>query len=77
MKAYRTVDRGIAMMIGGGNQVLANQGQAARGPLDPDATWTSWANFANKVYHFWRLVGPQLWESRQRASSQVTSRGPC
>eukprot|EP00971_Amphidinium_carterae_P003232 63736-Amphidinium_carterae.1 len=41
---------------------LANQGTAAHGPLDLDATWTRWADFANKVYHFWRLVGPQLRE---------------
>eukprot|EP00971_Amphidinium_carterae_P061504 1217423-Amphidinium_carterae.1 len=41
---------------------LANQGTAAHGPLDPHATWTRLADFANKVYHFsnWRLVGPQL-----------------
>eukprot|EP00971_Amphidinium_carterae_P325884 6456414-Amphidinium_carterae.1 len=28
--------------------------------LAPDATWDNWADFANKVFHFWRLVGPQL-----------------
>eukprot|EP00971_Amphidinium_carterae_P186560 3703466-Amphidinium_carterae.2 len=41
-----------------GNQqaaVLANQGTAQRDPLDPDATWPTWADFAMKVYHFWRL----------------------
>eukprot|EP00971_Amphidinium_carterae_P014375 283912-Amphidinium_carterae.1 len=41
--------------------VLANHCTAAHGSLDPNATWTSWADFANKVHHFWRLVGPQLW----------------
>eukprot|EP00971_Amphidinium_carterae_P328060 6459755-Amphidinium_carterae.2 len=42
--------------------MLANPGTAAYGPLDPDAAWTSWADFAKKVYHVWRLVGPQLRE---------------
>eukprot|EP00971_Amphidinium_carterae_P105755 2094397-Amphidinium_carterae.1 len=32
------------------------------GPLEPDAHWLSWADFANKVYHIWRLDGPQLRE---------------
>eukprot|EP00971_Amphidinium_carterae_P026209 516784-Amphidinium_carterae.2 len=36
--------------------VPANQGTAAHGPLEPDATWARWADFANKVFHFWRLV---------------------
>eukprot|EP00971_Amphidinium_carterae_P118267 2342994-Amphidinium_carterae.1 len=27
-----------------------------------DRTWLSWADFANKVFHFWRLVGPNLRE---------------
>eukprot|EP00971_Amphidinium_carterae_P247924 4923033-Amphidinium_carterae.1 len=39
--------------------VLANQGTAAHGLLEPDATWTHWADFVNKVFHFWHLVGPQ------------------
>eukprot|EP00971_Amphidinium_carterae_P202484 4017731-Amphidinium_carterae.1 len=30
------------------------------GPLEPDPVWLSWQDFAMKVYHFWRLVGPQL-----------------
>eukprot|EP00971_Amphidinium_carterae_P190133 3773974-Amphidinium_carterae.1 len=41
----------------------ANQGTvrtAAHGMLAPDATWTNWADFANKVYHYWGIVGPQL-----------------
>eukprot|EP00971_Amphidinium_carterae_P106430 2108194-Amphidinium_carterae.2 len=41
-----------------GNQqadVLANQGTAQHGPLDADATWLTWADFAMNVYHFWRL----------------------
>eukprot|EP00971_Amphidinium_carterae_P060485 1197160-Amphidinium_carterae.1 len=46
-----------------GNQqadVPANQGMAQHGPLEPDPTWLTWADFANKVYHFWLQVGPQL-----------------
>eukprot|EP00971_Amphidinium_carterae_P090332 1788686-Amphidinium_carterae.4 len=35
---------------------LANEGTAAHGPLEPDATWLKWTDFANKVYHVWRLV---------------------
>eukprot|EP00971_Amphidinium_carterae_P166192 3293942-Amphidinium_carterae.1 len=42
--------------------ILANAGTAAHGPLEPDGSWTRWADFANKVYHVWRLVGPQLRE---------------
>eukprot|EP00971_Amphidinium_carterae_P274226 5442339-Amphidinium_carterae.1 len=56
-----TVDRGVVTAEdhhgNGQADVLANQGTAAHGPLDPDATWTRWADFADKVYHFWRLVG--------------------
>eukprot|EP00971_Amphidinium_carterae_P101286 2004525-Amphidinium_carterae.1 len=57
-----------------GNQqadVLANQGTAQHGPLDPDATWLSWADFATKVYHFWSLVGPQL---RERLEEEPRAR---
>eukprot|EP00971_Amphidinium_carterae_P304352 6048193-Amphidinium_carterae.1 len=46
-----------------GNQqadLLANQGTAQHGPLEPDPVWPTWQDFAMKVYHFWRLVGPQL-----------------
>eukprot|EP00971_Amphidinium_carterae_P180713 3584317-Amphidinium_carterae.1 len=28
-----------------GTLMLANQGIAAHGPLEPDATWTRWADF--------------------------------
>eukprot|EP00971_Amphidinium_carterae_P016043 316214-Amphidinium_carterae.1 len=40
---------------------LANQATAPHNPLDPDATWICCADFANKVYHVWRIVDPQLW----------------
>eukprot|EP00971_Amphidinium_carterae_P188075 3733067-Amphidinium_carterae.1 len=40
--------------------LVANLGTDACGPLAPDASWTSWADFANKVYDFWRIVGRQL-----------------
>eukprot|EP00971_Amphidinium_carterae_P199405 3957473-Amphidinium_carterae.1 len=40
--------------------ILANEGTAAHGPLEPDATWLYGADFANRVFHFWRLVGPKL-----------------
>eukprot|EP00971_Amphidinium_carterae_P178785 3546293-Amphidinium_carterae.1 len=40
--------------------LLANQGTALHGPLEPDPGWLTWQDFAMKVYHFWRLVGPQL-----------------
>eukprot|EP00971_Amphidinium_carterae_P139426 2762960-Amphidinium_carterae.1 len=39
---------------------LANQGTDPHGPLEPDLVWLYWQDFAMKVYHFWRLVGPQL-----------------
>eukprot|EP00971_Amphidinium_carterae_P342468 6481773-Amphidinium_carterae.1 len=42
--------------------ILANEGTAAHGDLDPEGAWTRWAVFANKVFHFWRLVGPSLRE---------------
>eukprot|EP00971_Amphidinium_carterae_P193672 3842890-Amphidinium_carterae.1 len=48
-----------------GNQqadLFANQGTALHGPLEPDPVWLAWQDFAMKVYHFWRLVGPQLCE---------------
>eukprot|EP00971_Amphidinium_carterae_P145912 2892046-Amphidinium_carterae.3 len=53
--------------------VLANQGTAQHDPLDPDATWLTWADFATKVYHFWRLVGPQL---RERPEEEPRARLP-
>eukprot|EP00971_Amphidinium_carterae_P267236 5301162-Amphidinium_carterae.2 len=40
--------------------VLANEGFAEHGPLEPEETWVRWTDFANKVFHFWRLVGPRL-----------------
>eukprot|EP00971_Amphidinium_carterae_P340205 6478411-Amphidinium_carterae.2 len=36
--------------------VLANQRTVDHGPLEPDAPWNGWADFANKVCHFCRLV---------------------
>eukprot|EP00971_Amphidinium_carterae_P285532 5669210-Amphidinium_carterae.1 len=59
-----------------GNQqadVLASQGTAQHGPLDPDATWLTWADLAMKMYHFWRLVGPQL---RERPEDEPRARFP-
>eukprot|EP00971_Amphidinium_carterae_P220238 4372253-Amphidinium_carterae.1 len=53
-----------------GNQqadLLANQCTALHGPLEPDPVWLTWQDFAMKVYHFWRLVGPQL---RERPEEQ-------
>eukprot|EP00971_Amphidinium_carterae_P025886 510774-Amphidinium_carterae.1 len=41
---------------------LANQGTAVHGHLDLDVTWTKWDDFANKLYHFWRRLGPQVRE---------------
>eukprot|EP00971_Amphidinium_carterae_P078713 1557235-Amphidinium_carterae.1 len=52
---------------------LANQGTDAHGPLDPDATWTRWADFAYEVYHFWRMVGPQF---RERLETEPRVRLP-
>eukprot|EP00971_Amphidinium_carterae_P041829 821958-Amphidinium_carterae.1 len=42
--------------------ILANEGTAAHGDLEPEDTWLRWADFANEVFHFWRLVGPHLRE---------------
>eukprot|EP00971_Amphidinium_carterae_P044488 874893-Amphidinium_carterae.3 len=53
--------------------VLANQGTAQHGLLDPDVTWHHWADFVNKVHHFWRLVGPQL---RERPDDEPRTRLP-
>eukprot|EP00971_Amphidinium_carterae_P321770 6395903-Amphidinium_carterae.2 len=53
--------------------VPSNQGTAAHGLLDPDATWTKWADFANKVYHNWRLVSLQL---RERPEDEPRVRLP-
>eukprot|EP00971_Amphidinium_carterae_P002796 55086-Amphidinium_carterae.2 len=50
---------------------LAKKGTAQQGPLEPDATWLAWADFATKVYHFWRLVGPQL---RERPEEEPRAR---
>eukprot|EP00971_Amphidinium_carterae_P224439 4452440-Amphidinium_carterae.2 len=33
--------------------ILANQGTEEHGPLAADATWNSWADFANNVFHIW------------------------
>eukprot|EP00971_Amphidinium_carterae_P295165 5861355-Amphidinium_carterae.1 len=64
MKAHQTqaaVEHGTvtAADLHGNGQAdrLANQGTETHGPLGPDATWASWADFANKVYHFWRFCG--------------------
>eukprot|EP00971_Amphidinium_carterae_P316617 6293720-Amphidinium_carterae.4 len=46
---------------------LRIQGTAQHGPLEPDLVWLTWRDFAMKVYHFWRLVGPQL---RERPKEQ-------
>eukprot|EP00971_Amphidinium_carterae_P005172 103335-Amphidinium_carterae.1 len=35
--------------------ILANEGTAAHGDLEPEVTWLRWADFANKVLHFWKL----------------------
>eukprot|EP00971_Amphidinium_carterae_P220165 4370753-Amphidinium_carterae.2 len=35
--------------------------------LEPDSVWSAWQDFAMKVYHLWRLVGPQL---RERPEEQ-------
>eukprot|EP00971_Amphidinium_carterae_P253770 5037781-Amphidinium_carterae.4 len=51
--------------------VLANQGTAQHGRLEPDATWLTWADFANEVCHFWRQVGPQL---RERPEAEPRAR---
>eukprot|EP00971_Amphidinium_carterae_P339014 6476609-Amphidinium_carterae.1 len=51
---------------------LANQRTVAHGPLDPDDTWNLWADFANNVYHSWR-VGPQL---RERPEDEPRVRLP-
>eukprot|EP00971_Amphidinium_carterae_P253279 5028426-Amphidinium_carterae.1 len=67
MSAHQThaaVDHGrvtAADLHGNGQaDLLANQGTEAHGRLAPDATWISWADFANKLYHFWTFVGQQL-----------------
>eukprot|EP00971_Amphidinium_carterae_P268904 5334857-Amphidinium_carterae.5 len=41
--------------------------------LDPDPIWLTWEDFAMKVYHFWRLVGPQL---REQPEEQPRARFP-
>eukprot|EP00971_Amphidinium_carterae_P063431 1255603-Amphidinium_carterae.2 len=78
MNAHQTqgaVNRGtiVAVALHGNGQAdsHADQRTAAHGPLEPDATWTRWADFANKVYHFLRFVGPQLRE-RPEAEPKVT-----
>eukprot|EP00971_Amphidinium_carterae_P335325 6471129-Amphidinium_carterae.1 len=53
--------------------LLADQGTAQHGPLDPDPVWLTWQDFAIKVYRFWRLVGPQL---RERPEEQPRARLP-
>eukprot|EP00971_Amphidinium_carterae_P282607 5610447-Amphidinium_carterae.1 len=53
------------MAINGQADILANdfiEGTAAHGDLEPEDTWLRWADFANNVFHFWRLVGPRLRE---------------
>eukprot|EP00971_Amphidinium_carterae_P265628 5269884-Amphidinium_carterae.1 len=41
---------------------LANLDTAEHAPLESTTSWVYWADFANKVFHFWRLVGPLLRE---------------
>eukprot|EP00971_Amphidinium_carterae_P187621 3723867-Amphidinium_carterae.1 len=53
--------------------ILANAGTAAHGQLEPEESWLQWASFANKVFHFWRLVGPQL---RERPETEPRVRLP-
>eukprot|EP00971_Amphidinium_carterae_P114653 2271596-Amphidinium_carterae.2 len=54
-------------------KLLAYQSIAVHGSLDPDATWTRWADVANKVYHIYCLVGPQL---RERPETEPRVRLP-
>eukprot|EP00971_Amphidinium_carterae_P276004 5476842-Amphidinium_carterae.1 len=49
--------------------VLANQGIAAHGPLEPDDTWTRWADFANKMDQ-WSSYRPSLQLKPQRFQSK-------
>eukprot|EP00971_Amphidinium_carterae_P176979 3509187-Amphidinium_carterae.1 len=56
-----------------GNQqadLLANQGTAQHGLLEPDLVWLTWQDLAMKVYHFWRLVGPGRTSLRDRSEEQ-------
>eukprot|EP00971_Amphidinium_carterae_P224845 4460539-Amphidinium_carterae.1 len=39
-----------------------NLGTAEHAPLEPATSWTYWADFGTKVFHFWRLVRPLLRE---------------
>eukprot|EP00971_Amphidinium_carterae_P197893 3927379-Amphidinium_carterae.3 len=48
--------------------ILANEGTAAHGDLDPEGDWLRWADFANKVFHFWRLFGPRLRDRPDKAA---------
>eukprot|EP00971_Amphidinium_carterae_P145447 2882392-Amphidinium_carterae.1 len=52
---------------------LPSQRHAARGTINPEGIWTSWADFVNKVYHFLRLVGPQF---RERPEDEPRVRLP-
>eukprot|EP00971_Amphidinium_carterae_P131138 2597733-Amphidinium_carterae.1 len=74
MKAHLTraaVEQGVVSaedLFGDGQaDRLANLGTAEHAPLEPATSWTYWADFANKVFRFWRLVGPLL---RQRPESE-------
>eukprot|EP00971_Amphidinium_carterae_P330822 6464056-Amphidinium_carterae.1 len=80
MKAHLTqadvdIGRITAEDLHGNGQadILANAGTAAHGPLEPEGSWLRWADFANKVFHFWRLVGPQL---RERPEGEPRVRLP-
>eukprot|EP00971_Amphidinium_carterae_P023794 469064-Amphidinium_carterae.1 len=49
--------------------------------MDNPMSWLSWADFANKVYHFWLLVKPQLCERpedkpRVRLPAEVVEETP-
>eukprot|EP00971_Amphidinium_carterae_P208489 4136699-Amphidinium_carterae.1 len=82
MKAHQThtaVDNGMltAANLHGNGQVdeLANQGTAAHGPLELDATWICWSDFANTILAWleWctlKQLGPHLRVVRHSAFLQ-------
>eukprot|EP00971_Amphidinium_carterae_P297842 5917911-Amphidinium_carterae.1 len=57
-----SVSVGLNLTLQLHTQADVDIGTAAHGALDPDGSWLHWADFANKVFHFWRLVGPSLRE---------------
>eukprot|EP00971_Amphidinium_carterae_P216225 4292231-Amphidinium_carterae.1 len=76
MKAHLThaaVEQGLVTandLFGSGQaDHLANLGTSKHAPLEPATTsWTFRADFANKVFHLWRLVGPLLRERPESAA---------